>query len=412
MKKLSEVSIVKCAGIEYVEQLRETLEEAFRLIGGLSTMLRRGDRVVIKPNLLLPVGYETGATTNPHVVEALIHLLRETGITRISVGEGSVVGEDTRKCFEICGYGEVAERTGVPLIDFKKDEFVTLGLSSGKVLRMMKLPKTIVEADAVIDVPVLKTHDCFPVSLGLKNMKGVVHERDKQKFHLLDLAQCIVDLNKLVLPRLTLIDGTVGMEGMGPVYGIPANMKLLLASFDCVAADAVASAVMGIDPYETSYIRMSEEQGLGVAALSGIEVCGLSIEEAGRKFIRVSLDEILSSEEFEKFGVRLLDKGGCSGCRSVVTALVSDLYKNKQLSRVRDTTIIMGPNINDSEISAIEGKVICFGACTSRVKRDGDLYLLGCPPHVLDVKKALGYTKDDFDNFSFLATHLKSFGWH
>ncbi|MGD0726612.1 MAG: DUF362 domain-containing protein [Spirochaetia bacterium] len=411
MEKNPEVSIVRCNETEDIETIKQSLKEAFKFLGGLTTVLRKGDRVVIKPNLLLPVSYESGATTNPFVVEALIELLGEIGVTRTVIAEGAVVGQNTAKCFSVCGYDEVAKRKEVPLIDLKKDEFIPLGLSSGKVVRMLKLPKTIVEADAIISVPVLKTHDCFPVSLGLKNMKGVIHERDKQKFHLLDLAQCIVDLNKLVLPTITVIDGTVGMEGMGPVYGIPANARVLLASFDCVAADAVGSALMGIDPYETSYIKLASEQGLGTADLNRIKIHGESLQSAGRKFKRISLEGILDSEDFKKHRVSLMDKGGCSGCRSVITALIFDLYNNHQLSRIENSTIVLGQNIDPEEIERIEGRVICFGACTKWVKRDKDVLLPGCPPHILDVKKALGYTKDDFGNFSFLETHLKSFGW-
>lgn len=412
MKKTPEVSIVKCKLIDDVEDIKKSLEEAFKLIGGLRTVLRRGDRVVIKPNLLLPVPYTSGATTNPFVIEALIEILREIDVKRIVIGEGSVVGEKTDKCFSACGYKELSEKKGVRLVDLKKDEFIPLGLSNGKMFRILKLPKTVIDSDAVISVPVLKTHDCFPVSLSLKNMKGVIHEKDKQKFHLLDLAQCIVDLNKLVLPRITLVDGTVGMEGMGPVYGIAADARVLIASFDCVAADAVASAYMGVDPYETSYITLAEEQGLGTADLKKIKIYGEPLSKVGRKFKRINLQGILESEEFKKFRVRLLDKGGCSGCRSVLTALISDLYEKKQVSRIENSTIIIGQNIDQDEMDSIEGKVICFGACTKKVKRDKDIYLLGCPPHILDVKKALGYTKQDFENFSFLETHLKSFGWH
>ena len=411
MEKQPEVAIVRCSEIDNVESIMGSLKEAFRLIGGITTVLRKGDRVVIKPNLLLPVSYQSGATTNPYVVEAIINLLEDIGVKNVVIAEGSVVGEKTEKCFSVCGYKSLAERKKIQLIDLKKDEFIPLGLSNGKIFKILKLPRTVVEADAIIDVPVLKTHDCFPVSLGLKNMKGVIHDRDKQKFHLLDLAQCIVDLNKLVLPRITLIDGTVGMEGMGPVYGIPADARMLFVSFDCVAADAIGSLFMGIDPYETSYITLAEEQGLGIANRDNIVVRGESLKNAGRKFQRISLEGILNSEDFRKHNVQLLDKGGCSGCRSVVTALISDLHDKQQVHRISNSTILLGQNISHEEMNNIEGRVICFGACTRHMKREGDIFLFGCPPHILDVKKSLGYTKEDFDNFSFLETHLKSFGW-
>jgi uncharacterized protein (DUF362 family) len=405
------VSIVRCKGINNVSQLKAALHESFDLLGGLGTVIRHSDHVVLKPNLLLPVDHSRGAVTNPLLAEALIDLLHDLGVRRIVIAEGSVIGEDTARCFQSSGFQEVAERKKVPLVDLKKDEFTPMGLSTGVVYRMLKIPKTISEADAVINMPVLKTHDCFPVSLGLKNMKGVIHERDKQRFHLLDLAQCIVDLNKLVLPRLTVIDGTVGMEGMGPVYGEPAHMKLVISSFDCVAADAVASSVMGIDPYETSYIALAEEQGLGCADVSQIHVVGKSIKEVQRPFKRITLKSVLDSEEFRKYNVRILDVGACSGCHSVLTALISDLVDKGKLPDFADTIFVMGQNLSPKDLENIEGNVILVGSCTRHVKEDGKTYLKGCPPHILDVKKTLGYTKDDFDNFSFMETHLKSFGW-
>jgi uncharacterized protein (DUF362 family) len=407
----SEVSIVRCESVDSVQQLREALDTSFDLLGGLSTIIRHSDHVVIKPNLLLPVDYSRGAVTNPLLAEALIELLHDLGARKIVVAEGSVIGEDTRRCFEASGFREMAERTKVPLIDLKKDEFIPMGLSNGIVYRMLKVPRTIAEADAVINMPVLKTHDCFPVSLGLKNMKGVIHERDKQKFHLLDLAQCIVDLNKLVLPRLTIIDGTVGMEGMGPVYGEPAYMRLLISSFDCVAADAVASTVMGIDPYETSYIALAEEQGLGCADVSQIRVVGKTVAEVRRPFKRITLESVLQSEEFKKYRVRIVDAGACSGCHSVLTALISDLVEKGKLPGFANTTFVMGQNLLPRDLENTEGNIVLVGSCTKHMRDHGNEYLKGCPPHILDVKKTLGYTKDDFDNFSFMETHLKSFGW-
>jgi len=359
----------------------------------------------------MPIDYKSGAVTNPFVIEALIDVLRENGIKKIIIGEGAVVGQGTDKCFKKSGIEKLAERKKVVLLDLKKDDFIPMSITNGKVFRILKIPKIIAESDAVINIPVLKTHDCFPVSLGLKNMKGIIHEKDKQRFHLLDLAQCIVDLNKLVLPRLTIIDGTVGMEGMGPVYGIPANMGLILASFDTVAVDSIASLVMGIDPFLTDYIKLASEQGLGCADISNIEVLGKSVKEVGKKFKRIILEEILRSKEFERYGIKIMDRGACSGCRSVITALISDAVKTGKLSKFSNTTFVMGQNIDPKELMKIKGNIVYFGVCAKKIRTDRGHYMLGCPPHILNVKKALGYRKEDFDNFSFLSTHLKHFGW-
>lgn len=244
--------------------------------------------------------YKSGGITNPMVVEAVIGLLRDFGIKKITIGEGSVVGENSTRSLASCGLDKIAEKERVNLIDLKKDTFIPMGISSGKAFRILKIPREVAEADAIINIPVLKTHDMFPVSLGLKNMKGVIHENDKQRFHSLDLAQCIVDLNKLVLPRLTIIDGTIGMEGLGPVYGSPANMGIIITSYDTVAADSVGSAVMGIGPMETNYMKLASEQGLGESDISKIDICGTAIEEVRKKFKRISLEDVLKYPEFFK----------------------------------------------------------------------------------------------------------------
>jgi len=388
MDKKTEVSIVKCKNIDSLGEVKRTLNMSLELIGGIGTVLRRGDKVIIKPNLFLPLSYKTGATTNPLLIEALIDILRENGIKKIIIGEGSVIGENTERCFKECGIEEIAKRKEVELLDFKKDDFIPMSISNGKVFRILKIPKTVAYSDAIINLPVLKTHDCFPVTLGLKNMKGVIHEKDKARFHLLDLAQCIVDLNKIVLPRITIIDGTVGMEGMGPAYGLPANMGIILSSFDTVAADTVGSMVMGIDPMSVSYIKLAAEQGLGFSNISDIDILGSKIEEVGRKFKRIFLEDLLYSKEFEKYSISIIDGGACSGCKNVMTAIVGGLLSgDKRWRKIENTVFIMGQNVNLKQVRDIGRKIVYLGTCTKKIRTEEGNYLPGCPPHILDVMK-------------------------
>jgi hypothetical protein len=310
-----------------------------------------------------------------------------------------------------CGLDELAERKGIKLIDLKKDKYIPMSIANGKCFRILKIPVSIAEADAVINIPVLKTHDMFPVSLGLKNMKGIVHENDKQRFHSMDLAQCIVDLNKIALPRLTIIDGTIGMEGLGPVYGIPAKMGIIISSYDTVAADSVASLTMGIDPFETNYIKLASEQDLGIADITNIDVLGESIEKVKKVFKRITLDDVLKGKGFLESNIKIIDKGACSGCRAVITSLITDAEKSGRLSKIQDTTFIMGQNIRSEDLKDISGKIAFFGNCTKKIRKDGKISIRGCPPHILNVKKALGYTIKDFNNFSFMKKHLEKFGF-
>ncbi len=235
------------------------------------------------------------------------------------------------------------------------------------------------EADVIINVPVMKTHDVFPATLGLKNMKGVLQEKDKKRFHKWGLAQSIVDLNKLVLPQITVLDGTVCMEGMGPTHGTPVNLGIIISSLDTVAADTVAAAVMGIAPLKIEYLKLASEQGLGCADLSRIQVLGTSIEKIKRPFKQVKLDSGFWKEK----GIEIYEKGACSGCRNTMAALIGNLEKNEdELDLIKGYTLIFGQNVKLPD--KCKGKLVNIGLCTRKFRGKGG-YIPGCPPHPQDI---------------------------
>jgi uncharacterized protein (DUF362 family) len=225
----------------------------------------------------------------------------------------------------------------------------------------------------------MKTHDVFPATLGVKNMKGIIKERDKKRSHIWGLAQCIVDLNKLVLPQVTTMDGTIGMEGLGPVNGEPVGLGLLCASYDVVAVDTVSSLIMGIDPESIEYLKLAREQGLGCGDITEIKVRGMQIEEVKRSFRRITIE----SEEFSKHGIKIVDREACSGCRNVIAAILNKMRSDDQISKISDTVIIIGPIIDDKgDLELRQGaKLIKFGSCTKLIDKQIGMYIPGCPPH-------------------------------
>jgi hypothetical protein len=229
----------------------------------------------------------------------------------------------------------------------------------------------------------MKTHDMFPVTLGLKNMKGVIQDQDKKRFHIIGVEQAVVDINKLVLPHLTVIDGTVGMEGIGPMHGEPVNLGLIVASMDTVAADAVGASIMGVDPQEVGHIRMAAEQGLGCSDLSEIDVVGKTIDEVRRPF-QIAKADLKAFEK--KLGIQVVESGACSGCRQVVDSLFAHYMKN-DLDIFKDRTIVFGQNVKLP--SKVKGKLICFGPCAKKYKDQGD-YMPGCPPMQENVMEYFG----------------------
>ena len=374
-----QVSIAKCQKIHDYQAVRTTVKKSLDLIGGLDSLVSLGDTVLVKPNLIAPYYYSTGATTSPHVIRALCELVKEAGARKLAIADGSGVGSKMEEVFAVTGLGELSTKIGVDLINLKKTKTVYLGIPNGKIFRRLKIPEAIMEADVIINAPVMKTHDVFPATLGLKNMKGVLQEKDKKRFHKWGLAQSIVDLNKLVLPQITVLDGTVGMEGIGPTHGTPVNLGVIISSFDTVAADSVAAAVMGIDPLEIEYVKLASEQGLGCADLSRIEVVGLRIEEVKRPFKRLKLD----FASYREKGIEIYEKGACSGCRNTMEAFIAYYMESKgRLGLLKGYTLIFGQNVKIPD--KYEGKLVNIGLCTRKFREKGE-YVPGCPPHPHDL---------------------------
>ena len=380
------VSIVRCDAYDSVEAILEHARSACDLIGGLESLIMPGDTVLLKPNLVQPYPYETGTTTNPHLVEAIALLCREKGARRIVIGDGSCVGADTRKAFEDCGFTGIANRIGAELVDFANSEFQYVVNPLAKKMKRIRIPLAFIESDVVIDLPVMKTHDSLEVSLGLKNMKGLLQTADKKRFHKWGLAHSIVDLNHIARPDLTIIDGTVGMEGAGPTSGEPVNLGLLLASKDVVAADRVALEVMGFSLDEVPYIRMAAESGIGCADLNEIEIEGLAIDEARHPFKRNSIDPDLLTE----MGIEFVACDACSGCANALASFMGMLNRRDALETMRNTVFLYGQNVRELPEERTRGKrVIRMGSCTRKLIGYGH-YLPGCPPYPYHMLKDLG----------------------
>ena len=287
------VSIVKCSEYQQFEAVKAALNKVTDLIGGLESLITPGDHVLIKPNLLCEADYKTGATTNPNVIFALAELCKEMGAKKVTVAEGAAIGADTDAVFDTLGIRELAQKHHCNLVNLLKEEFTYVMNPLGRNIKRLRLPRIFIESNVVINLPVMKTHDALAVTLGLKNLKGVIHQTDKKRFHKWGLAQTIVDLGQLVMPELTIVDATVALEGMGPVVGNPVGLGLLLASTDTIAVDRVSMAIMGFELAEVEYLKMAGEQGLGCTDLDKIKVVGEELNSVKRPFARLSLDHEL-----------------------------------------------------------------------------------------------------------------------
>ncbi|MGD0496776.1 MAG: DUF362 domain-containing protein [Candidatus Bathyarchaeia archaeon] len=260
-------------------------EPVFRALDlvGYEAALSGWHKVLIKVNFITVETWETGATTDPTVVEAIIKRLKNLPV-EIYVVESDATMTNADKAFEATGMKEMCERNGVQWLNLRhvKDR-VKVDIPHGEALKSITVPRIVTES-AIISAAKLKTHMSTGVTLGMKNMFGLLPDKLKSKYHLRGISTVIADINTVLKPALTVIDGFVAMEGRGPVGGTPVQMDLIIAGSDPVATDSTACRIMGFDPREVSHVRKAYERGLG--NIDDIQVLGERLEDVTRRFAR------------------------------------------------------------------------------------------------------------------------------
>lgn len=275
----SSVALVK--GPRSLETVYRTLD----LLDGLKEIVIDTPRVLIKVNFISVKTYDTGVTTDPLVVDALIRKMREF-TDEILVVESDASITDADKACKATGMLDVCNDNKVKFLNLRREkEKVKLKIPNPETLNEITVPKIVVDS-AIINAAKLKTHNETGVSLGMKNMFGLLPEKLKFKYHFRGISKVIVDINTVLKSRLTVIDGFYALEGLGPTTGTPVKMNLIIAGKDPIATDAVGCRVMGINPEEIYHIRRAYEKGLGEIEEAKIMLVGNRLEEVMRKFKR------------------------------------------------------------------------------------------------------------------------------
>ena len=335
--------------------------------------------VLLKPNVGRNVAPETGDTTNPQVVAAAIDAFRESGAD-VAVGESPITGVTTLEAFETSGIAAVAKERNCLLIDMDVRQYVTVKIPDGAAIKSIKVCREIAEYDIVVSIPVMKTHMHTGVTLAVKNMKGCLWRRTKVELHMLPqlpghedkpLDIAIADMSSVLHPHLSIIDGTIGMEGLGPSAGEPKALGVVLVGVDAFATDSLACSIMGISAYDVPHLRMGAERGYGVINLDSISACPQNFKDVQSPFA-LPPDEL--SIEFS--GFTILDQQSCSACQSTLL-----MFLRKYGKQIRDTMS------DDEDIIIAIGKghtelprgTLCVGNCTAGHKKCG-VFLSGCPP--------------------------------
>lgn len=339
---------------------RELLKEC-----ALADMIgERKSRIGIKPNLVSPTEASFGATTHPEIVAGILEYLQENGFQNLLMLEGSWVGDKTADAYEVCGYRALSETYGVPFRDTQKDK----GISRDCGGMRLNLCESVEKLDFLINVPVLKGHCQTKITCALKNMKGLIPNSEKRRFHSMGLHRPIAHLGVGIHQDFIVVDNICGdldfEDGGNPVV-----MNRILAGADPVLMDAYVCHMMHYEVSEVPYVEMAARLGVGCKDLSkaDIRICGADAGERipkSRKVVELK-DAV---EEVES----------CSACYGYLIPAL-EMLKQEGLFEKLNQKICIGQGFRKKT-----GE-LGIGHCTGRFR----CHLEGCPPTEEQIYKFL-----------------------
>lgn len=350
-------------GTDYKKMTVDLLEEAefSKLLPADKTKC-----IGIKPNLMSCIPAEFGATTHPEICEAIVEYLQKTEYNNIVIIEGSWVGDKTREAFEICGYNKIAEKYGVKIHDTQNDGYFEVPCEGIDV----KVCDSVKVIDFLINVPVVKGHCQTNVTCALKNMKGLIPNVEKRRFHAMGLHKPIAVLNKCIKQDFIVVDHICGdldcESGGNPYYS-----NCIMAATDPVLVDAFVCKLLGYGLEDVPYIVFAEKLGVGTTDLSGVGEISETLPVTHRIF---------------KLRDRVQDVDTCSACYESLMRALSELNSEGILDNFNEKILIGQGN---------RGK--CGGYGIGNCTKNFDYNIPGCPPKAEDIyvgiKKWMGEEK-------------------
>jgi uncharacterized protein (DUF362 family) len=253
----------------------DLVRSALAALGGMSRFVHPGDDVIVKPNICVSSHtYTYAATTNPWVVAALVKLCFESGAARVRVMDYPF-GGTCEQAYARSGIAEQVETVGGIMEIISSFKFVDTEIPEGQDLRKCFIYDDILQADAVINVPIAKHHSLARLTLGMQNLMGTI--RDRPAMHI-NMGQRLADLASRVRPTLTVVDAVRILKAHGPTGGSLDDVQkldTLIASPDIVAADSYAAGLFGIQPSELDYINAGAAMGLGRSDFENLDIVEL-----------------------------------------------------------------------------------------------------------------------------------------
>ncbi len=296
------VSLVKCADYNN-RAVHSAILRHFELLGGIESFISKGDKVLIKPNMIAPKPANCATQTDPVVIIELAKIMLDFG-ARPFVGD-SPAWANMKACAEAIGIVEPLNKLGVQIKQLRKPVNRRLEHSGAKI----GISSIALDADKIINLPKLKTHQQLVATIAVKNMFGCVSGKAKAIWHYRkgatfdDFCTMLIDIYKLLDPVITIVDAVIVMEGPGPIIGNPKQLGWLAASVDPIAAEVVCCDLIGILPQQLPLIRTAQKVGFGCADKQNIQVVGdkilptnvVNLTPAPLTPLRFSLPRIIKS---------------------------------------------------------------------------------------------------------------------
>lgn len=346
----------------------EPLKMTIDLLHAMNPLQNRSKDILIgiKPNLVCASPASEGATTHPAIIEGIIQYLYHYGYKNVKIVEGSWVGDNTKKAYQVCGYEAISKKYDVPLIDLKDDTFTTQSHKGVDI----NICKSVFELDYLINVPLIKGHCQTNITCALKNLKGLIPDSEKRRFHSLGLHKPIAYLNALIKQDLIIADG-ICPDPYFEEGGRPKKMNRIVMGDDPVLMDSYAAKVLGYKTSDIKYIALSQEEGVGNPMNQDTELIYINEDDSAPK-------DLLIEQKSKKY-LKVIDEAdACSACYSNLASALDKLSEEGLMETFADQICI------GQAYRGYKGYV-GVGDCTACFEK----HLPGCPPAIDEIKKFL-----------------------
>ena len=364
----------------------DMVKECFDLTGGVKKLIKPGQTVLLKPNIVAAgANPDDAATTDPRVLEATITYIKgSVENVKVQVGETpyGLKGASRKGLGPGSRMGDIVRRAGGEVVYFDEEPRVTVNLPNAKTFWEFSVPQALMDCDVYIQMPKLKAHMIAQVTHTLKNAMGLLTREDMIPYHNTSLFQRIVDVNKARKPDFTIMDGILTLTydhySGCPEHKVTCNM--LIAGKDAVAVDSVTQYLVGWDnpAKEVRITRIAQHDGLGVADLNRIEVRGADPKKLRKNLLTpwdpqtrtgysaYSYEPVPIEGMFE--GVEVFMGGCCTGCQALIREALDGAYLSGALKKIIDVAgrinIIVGRNVKiNPAMLPLQGVTIVYGDC-------------------------------------------------